>query len=55
LTQDMAKFQEQLLQEEQKLKLEFSRVEVFMNQAQETMDRIKNFMISLSEMQGGKR
>jgi flagellar hook-associated protein 2 len=55
LNQDMAKFQEQLLQEEQKLKLEFSKVEVFMNQAQETIDRIKNFMISLSEMQGGKR
>jgi flagellar hook-associated protein 2 len=55
LTRDMAKFQEQLLQEEQKLKLEFSRVEVFMNQAQETMDRIKSFIISLSEMQGGKR
>jgi flagellar hook-associated protein 2 len=55
LNQDMAKFQEQLLQEEQKLKLEFSKVEVFMNQAQETMDRIKNFIVSLSEMQGGKR
>jgi flagellar hook-associated protein 2 len=55
LTRDMAKFQEQLLQEEQKLKLEFSRVEVFMNQAQETIDRIKSFIISLSEMQGGKR
>jgi Flagellar capping protein len=55
LTQDMAKFQEQLLQEEQRLKLEFSKVEMFMNQAQETMDRIKNFIVSLSEMQGGKR
>jgi flagellar hook-associated protein 2 len=55
LTQDMAKFQEQLLQEEQRLKLEFSKVEMFMNQAQETIDRIKTFMISLSEMQGGKR
>jgi len=55
LTQDMAKFQEQLLQEEQRLKLEFSKVEVFMNQAQETIDRIKNFIVSLSEMQGGKR
>lgn len=55
LNQNMAKFQEQLLQEEQKLKLEFSKVEVFMNQAQETIDRIKNFIISLSEMQGGKR
>jgi flagellar hook-associated protein 2 len=55
LSQNMAKFQEQLLQEEQRLKLEFSKVEMFMNQAQETMDRIKNFMISLSEMQGGKR
>jgi flagellar hook-associated protein 2 len=55
LNQDMAKFQEQLLQEEQKLKLEFSKVEMFMNQAQETIDRIKNFIISLSEMQGGRR
>ncbi len=55
LTQDMAKFQEQLLQEEQRLKLEFSRVELFMNQAQETIDRIKNFIVSLSEMQGGRR
>jgi flagellar hook-associated protein 2 len=55
LNQNMTKFQEQLLQEEQKLKLEFSRVEVFMNQAQETMDRIKSFIISLSEIQGGKK
>jgi len=55
LHQNMAKFQEQLLQEEQKLKLEFSKVEMFMNQAQETIDRIKNFIVSLSEMQGGKR
>jgi flagellar hook-associated protein 2 len=55
LNQSMAKFQEQLLQEEQRLKLEFSKVEMFMNQAQETMDRIKNFIVSLSEMQGGKR
>jgi flagellar hook-associated protein 2 len=55
LNQDMAKFQEQLLQEEQRLKLEFSKVEMFMNQAQETIDRIKNFIVSLSEMQGGRR
>jgi flagellar hook-associated protein 2 len=55
LSQSMAKFQEQLLQEEQRLKLEFSRVEMFMNQAQETIDRIKNFIVSLSDMQGGRR
>jgi flagellar hook-associated protein 2 len=55
LNQSMAKFQEQLLQEEQRLKLEFSKVEMFMNQAQETIERIKSFIISLSEMQGGKR
>jgi flagellar hook-associated protein 2 len=55
LTRDMEKFREQLLKEEQKLKLEFSKVEMFMNQAQETMERIKNFIITLSEMQGGKR
>ncbi len=55
LTRDMTKFREQLLQEERRLKLEFSKVELFMNQAQETIDRIKNFIISLSEMQGGRR
>jgi flagellar hook-associated protein 2 len=55
LTRDMEKFREQLLKEEQKLKLEFSKVEMFMNQAQETIERIKNFIITLSEMQGGKR
>jgi flagellar hook-associated protein 2 len=55
LSQSIAKFQEQLLQEEQRLKLEFSKVEMFMNQAQEMIDRIKNFIISLSEMQGGRR
>jgi flagellar hook-associated protein 2 len=55
LNQNMAKFQEQLLHEEQRLKLEFSKVEMFMNQAQETIDRIKNFIVSLSEMQGGRR
>jgi flagellar hook-associated protein 2 len=55
LNQDMEKFREQLLQEEQRLKLEFSKVEMFMNQAQETIERIKNFIITLSEMQGGKR
>lgn len=55
LSQSIAKFQEQLLQEEQRLKLEFSKVELFTNQAQETIDRIKNFIVSLSEMQGGKR
>jgi flagellar hook-associated protein 2 len=55
LSQSIAKFQEQLLQEEQRLKLEFSKVEMFMNQAQETIDRIKNFIVSLSEIQGGRR
>ncbi|MCI4459016.1 MAG: flagellar filament capping protein FliD [Thermocrinis sp.] len=55
LNQRIAEFQEQLSQEEQKLRLEFSKVEMFMNQAQETMDRIKNFMVSLSEMQGGNK
>jgi flagellar hook-associated protein 2 len=55
LSQSIAKFREQLLQEEQRLKLEFSKVEMFMNQAQETIDRIKTFIISLSEMQGGRR
>lgn len=55
LSEDIAKFQEQLLQEEQRLKLEFSRVELFINQAQETIDHIKNFIVSLSEMQGGRK
>jgi flagellar hook-associated protein 2 len=55
LNKRMTEFQEQLSQEEQQLRLEFSKVEMFMNQAQETMDRLKNFMVSLSEMEGGKK
>ncbi len=55
LNERIAKFQEQLIREEQILKLDFSKVEAFMNQAQEIMDRIRNFIVSLSEMQGGRR
>ncbi len=46
---------ERLAKEEEKLRLEFAKVEVFMNKAQETMARIQAFMVSLSDMQGGKR
>ncbi|MFN3598971.1 MAG: flagellar filament capping protein FliD [Aquificaceae bacterium] len=46
---------ERLAKEEGKLRLEFAKVEAFMNKAQETMARIQAFMVSLSDMQGGKR
>ncbi|WP_448588094.1 flagellar filament capping protein FliD [Thermocrinis sp.] len=48
-------FQKQLVEEEHRLKREFSRVETFINQAQETMERIRSFIVSLSEMQGGRK
>ncbi|MCS6876589.1 MAG: flagellar filament capping protein FliD, partial [Aquificaceae bacterium] len=40
---------EQLLREEERLKMEYAKVEVFMNRAQEVMDRLQAFMVSLSE------
>ncbi|WP_029551808.1 flagellar filament capping protein FliD [Thermocrinis jamiesonii] len=55
INERMAKFQEQLIEEEQRLKREFSSVEVFINQAQEIMERMRIFIVSLSEMQGGKK
>ncbi len=55
INERMAKFQEQLIEEEQRLKREFSSVEVFINQAQEIMERMRTFIVSLSEMQGGKK
>ncbi|WP_448583518.1 flagellar filament capping protein FliD [Thermocrinis sp.] len=55
INRNITKFQEQLVEEERRLKREFSRVELFINQAQDIMDRIKNFIVSLSEMQGGRR
>ncbi len=46
---------ESLQKEEARLKLEFSKVEAFMNQAKGIMDRLQNFIVTLSEMQGGKK
>jgi len=55
INSNMAKFQEQLSEEEQRLKREFSKVEVFINQAQDIMERMRIFIVSLSEMRGGKK
>lgn len=46
---------QQLAAEEERLKLEYAKVETFMNQAQDIMARMQAFIVSLSEMQGGKR
>jgi flagellar hook-associated protein 2 len=46
---------EQLIREEERLKLEYAKVEAFINRAQEVMVRLQSFIVSLSEMQGGKR
>ncbi len=46
---------ESLRKEEARLKLEFSKVEAFMNQAKGIMDRLQNLIVTLSEMQGGKK
>lgn len=47
--------QRQLVKEEERLRLEYSKIEAFMNRAQEIMMRLQAFMVSLSESQGGKR
>ncbi|WPM32373.1 flagellar filament capping protein FliD [Hydrogenobacter sp. T-2] len=46
---------QQLIREEERLRLEYARVEAFINKAQETMARLQAFIVSLSEMQGGNR
>ncbi len=45
----------QLSKEEERLRLEYAKVETFMNHAQEIMARMQTFIVSLSEMQGGKK
>lgn len=45
----------QLVREEERLRLEYAKVEAFMNQAQDIMARLQTFIVSLSDMQGGKR
>ncbi len=45
---------QQLLQEERRLKLEYAKVEAFMDKAQEVMGRLQTFMVSLSESQKGR-
>lgn len=42
---------ERLVREEERLRLEFAKVEAFINKAQETMARLQAFIISLSDMQ----
>ncbi|MCS7171546.1 MAG: flagellar filament capping protein FliD [Aquificaceae bacterium] len=45
----------QLIKEEERLRFEYAKVEAFINRAQEIMARMQAFIVSLSEMQGGKR
>ncbi len=45
---------QQLLQEERRLKLEYAKVEAFMDKAQEVMGRLQTFIVSLSESQKGR-
>jgi len=46
---------EQLAKEEQRLRIEYAKVEAFINRSQEIMARLQSFIVSLSEMQGGKQ
>lgn len=46
---------DQLIREEERLRLEYAKVEAFINRAQEIRERMQAFIVSLSEMQGGKR
>jgi len=49
------KLGEQLVKEEQRLRQEYAKVEAFINRSQEIMARLQSFIVSLSEMQGGKQ
>ncbi|SHK21058.1 flagellar filament capping protein FliD [Thermocrinis minervae] len=45
---------QQLAKEEESLRLEFSKVEAFMLQANNIKQRLQDFIVTLSQMQGGK-
>ncbi len=49
------KLAEQLAREEERLRLEYAKVEAFINRSQEIIARLESFIVSLSEMQGGKQ
>ncbi|RUM88962.1 MAG: hypothetical protein DSZ24_02365 [Thermodesulfatator sp.] len=47
--------QKQLAQERQSLLYTYSKIEAFMNQAQNTIKRLQDYIVTLSEMYGGKK
>ncbi len=55
LEEEARRLQERLAREEILLRQEYSKLEIFMNQAQETIKRLQDYIVTLSEMYGGKK
>ncbi|QJA06554.1 hypothetical protein FVE67_06990 [Thermosulfurimonas marina] len=55
LTERAREMEERLAQERQALLYTYSKIEAFMNQAQNTIKRLQDYIVTLSEMYGGKK
>ncbi|WP_297055496.1 flagellar filament capping protein FliD [Thermosulfurimonas sp.] len=55
LEKQAQELQSRLAQEEIRLREEYAQLEVFMNHAQETIKRLQDYIVTLSEMYGGKK
>lgn len=51
----ISQLSKQIVREEERLRLEYAKVEAFMSRAQEIMARLQAFMVSLSETQKGSK
>lgn len=55
INNEIERLRVQIVKEEERLRLEYAKVEAFINRAQEIMSRMQAFIVTLSEMQGGKK
>ncbi|HIE33399.1 MAG TPA: hypothetical protein EYP81_05090 [Thermodesulfobacteriaceae bacterium] len=53
IEEEVQKIQEQLAREEARLRQEYGKLEVFMNEAQNTIQRLQDYIVTLSQMWGG--
>ncbi|MBX6422747.1 flagellar filament capping protein FliD [Thermosulfurimonas sp. F29] len=55
IEEESRRIQERLAREEVRLREEYGKLEIFMNKAQETIKRLQDYIVTLSEMYGGKK
>ena len=54
LEREIQRLRERLAQEETRLRQEYAKLEIFMNEAQNTIQRLQDYIVTLSQMWGGK-